>query len=78
MEAYTWQGLLAPAQTPRPIIDRLNRALRAAIDDPAIRARANEIGVPVSASTPEQFRAEFDADLRKWSQVIQTAGIERQ
>lgn len=78
VEAYTWQGLLAPAQTPRPIIDRLNRALRAAIDDPAIRARANEIGVPVSASTPEQFRAEFDADLRKWSQVIQTAGIERQ
>lgn len=78
VEAYTWQGLLAPAQTPRPIIERLNRALRTAIDDPAIRARANEIGVPVAASTPEEFRAEFEADLRKWSAVIEAAGIERQ
>lgn len=78
VEAYTWQGLLAPAQTPRPIIDRLNRALRTAIDDPAIRTRANEIGVPVAASTPEEFRAEFEADLRKWSAVIEAAGIERQ
>jgi tripartite-type tricarboxylate transporter receptor subunit TctC len=78
VEAYTWQGLLAPAQTPQPIIGRLNRVLRTAIEDPAIRARANEIGVPVAASTPEEFRSEFEADLRKWSIVIQTAGIERQ
>lgn len=78
VEAYTWQGLLAPAQTPRLIIERLNRALRTAIDDPAIRARANEIGVPVAASTPEEFRAELEADLQKWSAVIQAAGIERQ
>lgn len=78
VEAYTWQGIFAPRATPRSIVDRLNRAIRTAIDDPAIQARATEIGVPVSGSTPEAFRAEFEADLRKWSRVIQTAGIERQ
>lgn len=78
VEAYTWQGIFAPRATPRPVVDRLNRAIRTAIDDPAVQARATEIGVPVSGSTPEAFRAEFEADLRKWSGVIQAAGIERQ
>ncbi len=78
VEAYTWQGLLAPARTPQPIVDRLNRALRTSIEDPAIQARANEIGVPVAASSPAEFRAAFDADFRKWSQVIERAGIEKQ
>ncbi|HEY4252294.1 MAG TPA: tripartite tricarboxylate transporter substrate-binding protein [Roseomonas sp.] len=78
VEAYTWQGLFAPRGTPAPVIDRLNRVLRAAIADPAISARAAEIGVPVAASSPEEFRAEFEADLRKWSAVIETAGIEKQ
>lgn len=78
VEAYTWQGLFAPRGTPRPIVDRLNRALRASMEDPALRARAVEIGVPVAGSTPEAFRSEIEADLRKWSGVIQTAGIEKQ
>ncbi|WP_165585259.1 tripartite tricarboxylate transporter substrate binding protein [Roseococcus sp. SYP-B2431] len=78
VEAYTWQGLFAPRGTPRAVVERLNRALRAAADDPAVRARASEIGVPVAGSTPEEFRAEMEADLRKWSGVIQTAGIEKQ
>jgi tripartite-type tricarboxylate transporter receptor subunit TctC len=78
VEAYTWQGLFAPRGTPRPIVDRLNRALRASMEDPALRARAAEIGVPVAGSTPEAFRSEIEADLRKWSGVIQTAGIEKQ
>lgn len=78
VEAYTWQGLFAPRGTPRAIVERLNRALRAAAEDPAVRARAIEIGVPVAGSTPEAFRAEIEADLRKWSGVIRTAGIEKQ
>jgi hypothetical protein len=45
---------------------------------PAVRARATEIGVPMSASTSEEFRAEIEVDLRTWSEVIRVAGIERQ
>ncbi len=78
VRAYAWQGLFAPRGTPRPVVGRLNRALHAAIGDPAVRAGAAEIGVPMSASTSEEFRAEVEADLRKWSEVIRVAGIERQ
>ncbi|MDB5412554.1 MAG: transporter substrate-binding protein [Rubritepida sp.] len=78
VEAYTWQGLFAPRGTPRTIVDRLNGALRTAASDPVVRARASEIGVPITGSTPEEFRSEIEADFRKWSGVIETAGIEKQ
>ena len=78
VQAYTWQGLFAPRGTPQPIVARLNQAVQQALRDPALQAKAAEAGVPLAGSTVAAFRAQIEADLRKWSEVIQTAGIEKQ
>ncbi len=68
-------GLLAPAGTPRPIIDRLNRELRAALANDEVRKRIiNEGGEP-EPTTPEQQAAVIDHEETKWSAVIRAAGI---
>ncbi len=68
-------GLLAPAGTPRPIIDRLNRELRAALASDEVRKRIiNEGGEPES-TTPEEQAAVIDHEETKWSAVIRAADI---
>ena len=68
-------GLLAPAGTPRPIIDRLNKELRAALASDEVRKRIiNEGGEPES-TTPEEQAAVIDREETKWSAVIRAAGI---
>jgi tripartite-type tricarboxylate transporter receptor subunit TctC len=68
-------GLLAPAGTPRPIIERLNKELRAALATEEVRKRIiNEGGEPES-TTPEEHAAVIDREEAKWSAVIHGAGI---
>jgi tripartite-type tricarboxylate transporter receptor subunit TctC len=68
-------GLLAPAGTPRPIIDRLNKELRAALASDEVRKRIiNEGGEPES-TTPEEQAAVIDREETKWSAAIRAAGI---
>jgi tripartite-type tricarboxylate transporter receptor subunit TctC len=69
-------GLLAPAGTPKPIIERLNKELRAALADDEVRRRIiNEGGEP-EPGTPEHQAAVIDYEETKWSVVIRAAGIE--
>jgi tripartite-type tricarboxylate transporter receptor subunit TctC len=71
-------GLLAPAGTPKPIIDRLNKELRAALADDDVKKRIiNEGGEP-SPTSPEEHAAVIDREDTKWSAVIRDAGIEPQ
>ena len=71
-------GLLAPAGTPRPIIDRLNKELRAALASDEVRKRIiNEGGEP-EPTTPEQQAAVIDHEETKWAAVIRAAGIKPQ
>ena len=68
-------GLLAPAGTPRPIVERLNKELRAALAMEEVRKRIiNEGGEPES-TTPEEHAAIIDREETKWSTVIHGAGI---
>ena len=68
-------GLLAPAGTPRPIVERLNKELRAALASEEVRKRIiNEGGEPES-TTPEEHGAVIDREEAKWSAVIHGAGI---
>jgi tripartite-type tricarboxylate transporter receptor subunit TctC len=68
-------GLLAPAGTPRPIVERLNKELRAALATEEVRKRIiNEGGEPES-TTPEEHAAIIDREETKWSTVIHGAGI---
>jgi tripartite-type tricarboxylate transporter receptor subunit TctC len=73
-----WQGLFAPHGTPKDIIDRLNRAAVDALDDPAIRARFDNLGFEIflpARRTPEALRALVKADAEKWWPIIKRAGL---
>jgi tripartite-type tricarboxylate transporter receptor subunit TctC len=75
LESSTWVMFLAPAGTPRPIIDRLSQEANKAVNDPEIKTKFTEIGIEPVGGTPEQT-AKFLADeIAKWSKVITTAGV---
>ena len=75
-EAYTWNMFLAPAKTPKSIVERLNRQINAAAKDPATRTRLEGLGVEiVDDSTPESLRDFVPNEIAKWSKVFKGAGI---
>jgi tripartite-type tricarboxylate transporter receptor subunit TctC len=69
-------GLVAPAGTPRPIIERLNKELRAALANEDVRKRIIFEGGEPESTTPEEHAAVIDRELTKWSAVIRAAGIQ--
>ncbi len=69
-------GLLAPAGTPAPIVQRLNEALNTALADDAVRKRIINEGAEPEPGTPEQQAAVIDHEETKWAAVIRAAGIE--
>jgi tripartite-type tricarboxylate transporter receptor subunit TctC len=74
-EATVWNGLVAPKNTPAPIVDKLHDAVDAAIADPKVLARFGEIGsVPKSMTTAEFAKFVVD-DTEKWGKVIRAANI---
>ncbi|MCS6933360.1 MAG: tripartite tricarboxylate transporter substrate-binding protein [Acetobacteraceae bacterium] len=76
-EVSIWHGMYAPRGTPRPVIERLNRALRVAIQDPTVVARLNDLASPpepLERVTPEAHRAFLEAEINRWRPVLQAAG----
>jgi tripartite-type tricarboxylate transporter receptor subunit TctC len=74
-ECYTWNAILAPADTPQPIVERLNEAINKALDDPAVFKRLQEAGIdPTPGSTPKQAAAFIKAELAKWAPIIKASG----
>lgn len=69
-----WMGLLAPAKTPRPIIDQINRAVQAAFDND-IKAKLAESGIEVAPSTPEELRQLIARDLKLHAELVKAAGL---
>jgi tripartite-type tricarboxylate transporter receptor subunit TctC len=74
-ESTQWFGILAPAATPRPIIDRLNQEIVRIMQAPAMKERLSGEGMEVVAGTPEQFGAHIKAETEKWAKVIKAMGI---
>ena len=74
-EAVLHYGLLAPQGTPRPIIDRLNKELRAVLDSEEIRRRMAIEGAEPLASSPEEYAADIDREETKWSNIVRSGGI---
>ena len=77
-EAIGWFGTVAPANTPPAIIQRLNREIVAALQDPQIRERALAAGAEPLTNTPQEFAALIREETRKWAEVIRTANIKLQ
>jgi tripartite-type tricarboxylate transporter receptor subunit TctC len=77
-EVVVWHGLYAPKGTPKPIIDKLNKALKVALKDETVKQRFAELGTePVAdnRATPEALRAQLKAEIEKWGPIIKQAGV---
>ena len=77
-EVKVWHGVYAPKGTPKPVLDKVNEALRVALKDPAFAARMTELGgdvVPVAKQTPEALKTWLQAEIDKWGPVIRSAGV---
>lgn len=77
-DVSSWAGLMAPAGTPRPIIDRLNAEVQKALQLPAVRSRLEEMGGEARGSTPEEMWAMVATQTQKWTQVVAEAKIPQQ
>jgi tripartite-type tricarboxylate transporter receptor subunit TctC len=73
-EAVLHYGIVAPAGTARPIIDKLSAALRAAVMSEDLKARLANDGAEPLASTPEEYAADIDREERKWSAIVKASG----
>jgi tripartite-type tricarboxylate transporter receptor subunit TctC len=73
-EAVLHYGIVAPAGTPRPIIEKLNTALRAAVLSEEVKIRIAADGAEPLASTPEEYAADIDREETKWSQIVRSSG----
>jgi tripartite-type tricarboxylate transporter receptor subunit TctC len=74
-EVTSWNGIAAPAGTPQAIIDRVNALMREILAAPDVKARYAEFGVEAKASSPAEFKTRLEADIKKWSAVIEKASI---
>jgi len=74
-EALSWQGLFAPAGTPKDIVERLSAETRKALASPDIRDFFTKQGFEVAGSTPAEFRAFVEAEIPKWARVVKDAGL---
>jgi len=73
-EAVLHYGLVATAGTPRPIVDKLNAALREALTDNTLRTRFATEGAEPSPSTPEEYAIDIDHEEIKWSKIVRESG----
>ena len=74
-DAVQWYGLVAPAGTPRPIIDRINAASTAALRGEKLKPRLAAEGADAAPGTPEQFRDMIIAERERWGEVIRRANV---
>lgn len=77
-EVKVWHGMYAPKGTPKDVLDKLNKALRDAMADPAVRQRMADLSSdipPPEKITPEGLRAHLEAEINKWGPVIRKSGV---
>jgi tripartite-type tricarboxylate transporter receptor subunit TctC len=75
-EAVRNYGLLAPAGTPRPIIEKINAAIRAVLADANVRAKLAPFGVEPVATTPDVYAKLIDREIAKWTRIMWRAGVD--
>lgn len=75
-ETYTWNGLFAPKDTPKEVVDRLNAAAVKAMADPGVAERMKEFSATIVASSPEELGAHVKAEVAKWTPVVKDANVQ--
>ena len=77
-DVASWNAIAAPARTPAPIVERLNRDIRAALVHPDVRKKLQDLHITARGSTPEQARQLLESEIKRWGEVIARANIPRQ
>lgn len=77
-DVRSWAGLLAPAGTPRTVVDRLNAEVQKALQDPGVRGKLADIGGEARGSTPDEMKAMIVAENDKWTRLVAEANITRE
>jgi tripartite-type tricarboxylate transporter receptor subunit TctC len=76
-EVVVWHGIYAPKGTPKPVIDRMNQAVRAALKDPQVVSRMTELGAEIVGEeklTPESLQAWLKSEIDRWGPIIRSTG----
>jgi tripartite-type tricarboxylate transporter receptor subunit TctC len=77
-DVSSWAGFMAPAGTPRPVVERLRSETLKALQVAAVRARLEDMGGEARGSTPEEMTTMVSAELKRWTAVVNDANIPRQ
>jgi tripartite-type tricarboxylate transporter receptor subunit TctC len=77
-DASLYYGLVAPAGTPRPVIDKLNKTLQAALASDEVKKQLGLDGTEITPGTPEDYAAFIDKDEKKWSGLVKASGVEQE
>jgi tripartite-type tricarboxylate transporter receptor subunit TctC len=76
LQSPFWLGVVAPAGTPMPIVDKLNAAFRQALEDPKTRKSLDQLGAHVKIGSPEDFKKMLASELALWTGVVKAAHIQ--
>ena len=76
-DVISWNGIGAPAKTPRAIVDRLNKEIHAAVNSPPVKQRFQELGIEPNLNTPDGMRTFVTSEIAKWNALIDKAKIPR-
>ena len=76
-EVTSWNGIAAPAATPKEVVQKLGAAMNAVLPQPEVQEKAKRLGMEMRASTPDEMTARMKDDIVKWGAVIARAGIEK-
>lgn len=76
-ETVAWGGVVAPKNTPKPILDKLNAAMQQALKAPAVREGLARLGAVPAGGSPEQFKQMIDRETARWAGIIQNAKIDK-
>ena len=74
-QAYVWDAVGAPANTPVEIIEALNKEINAVLLDPTIKAQFASLGAEPMLMTPAEFGTYITSEIEKWGQIVKTARI---
>jgi tripartite-type tricarboxylate transporter receptor subunit TctC len=75
-ESNMWWGIMAPAHTPKAVMQKLNRDIRRATDSHDVQQRFADLGMEVRVSTPDEFARVVAADIRKWAGIIKDVKLD--
>jgi tripartite-type tricarboxylate transporter receptor subunit TctC len=75
-ETSTWGGVLAPANTPKDVVAKLNAEFNKVLAEPDIRKKLNDAGIETAGGTPQQFADFIQSEMKKWAKVAKDANIQ--